>query len=226
MIDLPWLSPSNTDFPAVDTALDYPDGLLAVGGDLQPDRLIAAYRQGIFPWFEEPEPVLWWTPSPRTVLFPEKVHISRSLNKRLRKNDYRVTYDQAFEAVIQHCADISRPDQQGTWIGEQMIAAYTELYQRGIAHSVEVWRQNELIGGLYGLALGKVFFGESMFSLATDASKIAFVTLAQKLSAAGYALMDCQVSNPHLFTLGAEEIDRQQFMSILRAHVDQRGEAF
>jgi leucyl/phenylalanyl-tRNA--protein transferase len=148
------------------------------------------------------------------------------LNKRLRKNDYRVTYDQAFEAVIQHCADISRPDQQGTWIGEQMIAAYTELYQRGIAHSVEVWRQNELIGGLYGLALGKVFFGESMFSLATDASKIAFVTLAQKLSAAGYALMDCQVSNPHLFTLGAEEIDRQQFMSILRAHVDQRGEAF
>ena len=220
MTQLPWLSPSEHWFPPLETALKEPNGLLAVGGDLSPERLVAAYRQGIFPWYEAPEPILWWSPAPRTVLLPEKIHISRSLGKRLRRGDYTVTYDRDFEAVIDNCAQIPRPGQHGTWIGEPMIAAYTELHKRGIAHSVEVWQDQRLVGGLYGLAIGAVFFGESMFSLAPDASKVAFVWLAQHLQHAGVALIDCQVANPHLFSMGAEEIDRQLFACLLAQHID------
>lgn len=220
MSDIPWLSPNNCAFPDPQTALDDPEGLLAVGGDLSPERLLAAYRLGIFPWYEEPQPILWWTPSPRMVLFPKQVHISKSLKKRLRKIEFTVSIDLAFPEVIKHCAKVARKGQGGTWIGSDMIQAYTELYRLGIAHSVEVWRDQQLVGGLYGLSIGKVFFGESMFSLATDASKIAFVSLAQQLAEQDFALIDCQVANEHLFTLGCEEISRQEFTQLLQDHVD------
>ena len=226
MIQLPWLSPTNLDFPSLELAFEEPNGLLAAGGDLSPERLVAAYRRGIFPWYEDPEPILWWSPAPRTVLFPNKIHISRSLQKRLRKGDYRVTYDQSFKAVMDHCAQVPRAGQQGTWIGDPMIAAYTELYERGVAHSVEVWRDQQLVGGLYGLAIGGVFFGESMFSLASDASKVAFVWLAEHLLSSGGALIDCQVANPHLFSMGAEEIDREAFITLLNLNIDRPASLF
>jgi leucyl/phenylalanyl-tRNA--protein transferase len=220
MSDIPWLSANNCAFPDPATALDDPEGLLAVGGDLSPERLVAAYRLGIFPWYEEPQPILWWTPSPRTVLFPEQVHISKSLKKRLHKKEFSVSIDQAFTDVIRLCAQVPRKGQGGTWIGSDMIQAYTELYRLGIAHSVEVWRDQQLVGGLYGLSIGKVFFGESMFSLATDASKVAFVRLARQLAEHDFALIDCQVANEHLFTLGCQEISRRQFSQLLHDNID------
>ncbi|MFA7553236.1 MAG: leucyl/phenylalanyl-tRNA--protein transferase [Spongiibacteraceae bacterium] len=220
MTSLPWLSPNNIDFPSTDLALAEPNGLLAVGGDLSPQRLINAYRQGIFPWYDHPQPILWWSPSPRAVLFPSKIHISNSLRKRLHRNEYTVSCDQQFEQVVQHCATVPRQDQDGTWITKEMFDAYSELHRRGIAHSVEVWHEGQLAGGLYGLAIGKVFFGESMFSLRTDASKVAIVHLAKQLEHWGYALIDCQVTNPHLLTLGIEEIDRPQFTTLLKANID------
>jgi len=225
-MDIPWLSSSDIDFPAPETALDSPNGLLAIGGDLSPERLIKAYHQGIFPWFEEPDPILWWSPAPRTILFPAKVHVSRSLKKRIRKKEFEVTYDQCFDQVIKCCASAPRQGQHGTWIGEEMISAYNELHIQGVAHSIEVWKDNSLVGGLYGIALGGVFFGESMFSLLPDASKVAFVFLANKLSTDGFGLIDCQVANPHLFTLGAEEIDRNRFMSLLNQHINRPVKAF
>lgn len=200
----------NTPFPDVSLAEKEPDGLLAVGGDLTPQRLIQAYQLGIFPWFSEGEPILWWSPDPRTVLYPEKIKISRSLRKTLRKHLYRVTFDHQFDEVIRACAS-PREDSPGTWLVPEMIDAYTEQHKLGLAHSVEVWQDNQLVGGLYGMAIGRVFFGESMFSRANDSSKVALVYLSHQLKAWGFRMIDCQVYTRHLASLGAEEIPRQQF---------------
>lgn len=223
MSTVPWLDPANTVFPASEYALDEPNGLLAVGGDLSPARLISAYRLGIFPWYEDPQPILWWTPSPRAVLFPDKVIVSRSLRKRIRRGDYQVSCDTAFNRVVCCCANVPRKDQDGTWISQSILDAYQRLHEMGIAHSVEVWFEGQLVGGLYGISLGQVFFGESMFSTRSDASKVALVYLAKQLQEWGYGLIDCQVTNPHLLSLGAEEIDRAEFSHLLRQHIDQPG---
>ncbi|WP_409526336.1 leucyl/phenylalanyl-tRNA--protein transferase [Nitrincola sp. MINF-07-Sa-05] len=217
---IPWLAANNTRFPSVERALDEPNGLLAAGGDLSPDRLVQAYRHGIFPWFNPGEPILWWSPDPRCVLFPDELYLSRSLRKRLRRQDYQVTFDQAFAEVIQACAEI-RSEKGGTWISEPMQIAYTELHKRGIAHSVEVWIEGELVGGLYGLAMGRMFFGESMFSRQRDASKIAFSYLTVQLQRWGFNLIDCQVYNPHLASLGARVIPRMTFCRLLQENNDQ-----
>ena len=206
-------------FPPVHLALEEPNGLLAFGGDLSPERLKLAYRQGIFPWFSEGEPLLWWSPAPRMVLFPEEVKISRSLRKRLKRGDFQVTYNQAFSQVIHACAELRR-HREGTWITPEMEAAYTQLHQEGVAQSVEVWQEQQLVGGLYGLALGRVFFGESMFSRVSDASKVALVSLAQRLNALEFNLIDCQVHSPHLASLGAREISRDEFLSLLKQGVE------
>ncbi|WP_250658282.1 leucyl/phenylalanyl-tRNA--protein transferase [Alkalimarinus coralli] len=218
MSHIPWLT-SSLEFPDPSTALTDPDGLLAAGGDLSPSRIIKAYKKGIFPWFSDDQPILWWSPNPRCVIFPKKVHISRSLRKKLNKQSFTVTFDKDFPAVIQCCSD-SRSEEAGTWITEDMLEAYIALHQRGVAHSVEVWQEGQLIGGLYGLSIGRCFFGESMFSYATDASKIAFVYLCKQLDSWGYSIIDCQVQNPHLLTLGAETIQRTEFQTILDNNVN------
>lgn len=200
-----------TDFPAAELALTEPDGLLAVGGDLSEQRLLAAYRQGIFPWYSEDQPILWWSPNPRAVLFPADLKISRSLRKTLRKQNFRVSFDTAFTQVIRECA-APRPTQRGTWISDEMREAYTRLHRQGHAHSVECWQGEQLAGGLYGIAIGRIFYGESMFSRETDASKVAFVYLVRHLQARGFSLIDCQVSSPHLYTLGAIDIERREFL--------------
>ena len=220
MSDIPWLDPQNYNFPPITSALTEPNGLLAAGGDLHPKRLIQAYRLGIFPWYEESQPILWWSPSPRAVLFPAEIHISRSLKKRLRQGIYRVTCDTVFTDVVQACANVVRKGPQGTWITNPMLEAYTELYTMGVAHSIEVWRGDELVGGLYGIAIGRIFFGESMFSRCTDSSKVALVSLAKQLQTWGFALIDCQISNPHLLSLGAVEISKEQFHTILDTNID------
>lgn len=202
-------------FPALDQALVEPNGLIAVGGCLSPERILNAYRGGIFPWFNPGEPILWWSPNPRLVLFPEQLRISRSLNKTLRKQAFEIRYDHAFTQVMQACAD-PRANQSGTWITNDMHYAYNRLHQQGIAHSFEAWLNDELVGGLYGLAIGQVFFGESMFHRKTDASKVVFVHMIQKLIDWGYRLIDCQVRSEHLMTLGAEEIPRQKFLGMLQ----------
>ena len=204
-------------FPPVTDAL--PDGLLAAGGDLSRDRLLHAYRSGIFPWFNEKEPPLWWSPDPRTVLFPEEFHRSRSLAKLLRQQRYRVTFDQDFAAVIEGCAG-PRDYADGTWITDSMRVAYLELHRRGPAHSVEVWDGEQLVGGLYGLAMGQLFFGESMFSRADNASKIGFATLVSKLREWGFALIDCQMPTRHLHSFGARPITRAEFAHYLQQHLD------
>ena len=198
-------------FPPADQALDDPPGLLAVGGDLRPERLLAAYRQGIFPWFDDDSPILWWSPDPRMVLVPEQVHISRSLRKVLRRQTCCVTMDSAFDEVIHHCADL-RQQTQGTWITDDMQLAYRELHQLGFAHSVEVWQDQRLVGGLYGIALGRMFFGESMFSLADNASKIAFTALCRQLEQWRFELIDCQMPTEHLSSLGARPMPRSEFL--------------
>ena len=198
-------------FPPTGDALDYPNGLLAVGGDLSPERLIAAYRRGIFPWYEEPQPVMWWSPDPRSVLFPAELHISRSLRKTLRQDRFAYSVDQHFEAVIEGCAG-GRRDGPGTWIGQQMKLAYTALHQQGVAHSVEVLNTDGVVvGGLYGVALGQIFFGESMFSNETNASKVALVGLVDILTRGGFKLIDCQVESEHLNRLGAQNLSRLDF---------------
>ena len=214
MIQIPWLNPMDTHFPLTSHALEEPNGLLAAGGDLSPERILAAYQQGIFPWFNPGEPILWWSPNPRTVIFPEELHLSTSLRKTLRKGIYRVTFDQCFSAVMHACA-APRSYADGTWISEEIIASYSELHKRGFAHSVEVWLGDKLIGGLYGMALGKVFFGESMFSLADNASKVGFAHLVRQLKSWEFQLIDCQVANAHLFSLGAVEITREAFQQLL-----------
>ncbi|HZP85405.1 MAG TPA: leucyl/phenylalanyl-tRNA--protein transferase [Burkholderiales bacterium] len=208
-----WLF-DDADFPPVTKASRRPNGLLAAGGDLSPQRLLTAYRRGIFPWYSEGEPILWWSPDPRMVLFPNELKISRSLRKRLRKTPFRVLADTAFEQVLEKCSE-PRPDQVGTWITDEMKQAYCLLHQMGLAHSVESWREGELVGGLYGVALGRVFFGESMFSRATDASKVAFVHLVHQLIQWDFELIDCQMRTDLLASFGAREIPRSQFTSRL-----------
>jgi leucyl/phenylalanyl-tRNA--protein transferase len=198
-------------FPAVEQALRSPNGLLAAGGSLAPYRLLEAYRHGIFPWFNDGDPVLWWSPDPRMVLFPDEIRISRSLRKILRGNRYEIRADTVFEPVMRACA-APRKGQAGTWIGEEMIAAYVRLHRMGLAHSVEAWREGELAGGLYGVAIGRMFYGESMFSRKHDASKVALVHLAAQLQRWNFGMIDCQMSTPHLASLGAREIPRAEFI--------------
>lgn len=204
-----------TPFPPVEQALLKPNGLLAAGGSLSAHRLLDAYRHGIFPWFNTGEPILWWSPDPRMVLIPEKFNISRSLRKTLHDKRYEIRTDSAFEQVMRACA-APRREQAGTWIHEDMIAAYTELHQKGVAHSVEVWMDGNLVGGLYGISIGHMFYGESMFSHATDASKIALAHLTAQLQRWKYGMIDCQMSTPHLASLGAREIPRAEFMHRLK----------
>ena len=211
-----WIDPGDPDltFPDVSLALREPDGLLAVGGDLTSERVLNAYRYGIFPWYSDQQPILWWSPDPRTVLFPACLKLSRSLRKTLRKARFKVTMNQAFGDVITTCA-APRPNSSGTWITRAMADAYRELHAQGSAHSVECRLEGELVGGLYGVAIGRVFFGESMFSLATDASKVAFAWLVRHLGKRGFGLIDCQVYSAHLASLGAEEIARTDFVKYL-----------
>ena len=211
-----WIRPGDRslDFPDVNLALREPDGLLAVGGDLTPDRILSAYRRGIFPWYSDNQPILWWSPDPRTVLFPAHLKISRSLRKTLRRGRFRVTIDQAFRDVIAACAK-PRPGSSGTWITQDMADAYCDLHETGYAHSVECWLGDRLAGGLYGVSTGRVFFGESMFSRVPDASKVAFAWLVRQLKAWDIGLIDCQVYSRHLASLGAEEISRREFVNYL-----------
>jgi leucyl/phenylalanyl-tRNA---protein transferase len=209
-----WLHPTDP-FPPVHTALEYPNGLLAAGGDLSVPRLLDAYRRGIFPWFSEGEPILWWSPDPRMVLFPRELRVSRSLAKRLRRRDYEVRADTAFGAVMKGCA-APRGGGSGTWITSRIMAAYATLHAEGYAHSVETWMAGELVGGLYGVAIGRVFYGESMFARVTDASKVAFVHLVRQLDRWGFGLIDCQMRTAHLASLGAREISRPNLTSRLR----------
>ena len=220
---IPWLDPESP-FPPLETALARPNGLLAVGGDLSPSRLIEAYRRGIFPWFNEGEPILWWSPDPRMVLFPQELKISRSLRKTLKRGNYEIRADSAFKQVMEACA-APRGDQAGTWIHAEMIAAYESSHEMGMAHSMETWIEGELVGGLYGVGQGKMFFGESMFSRASDASKIAFVHLVTQLQRWGFEMIDCQMKTEHLASLGAREISRKEFRQKLKelVHYPERG---
>lgn len=216
------LNPKNPqqDFPPISHALKDPDGLMAMGGCLSTTRLINAYRLGIFPWFNAGEPILWWSPNPRLVLFPDKLSVSRSLRKTLRNKDFTVTFDKAFHEVIAACAK-PRAGATGTWITSDIEHAYHDLHQLGVAHSVETWFEGKLVGGLYGVALGQVFFGESMFFCKTDASKVAFVTLAEQLKIWNYQLIDCQVHSNHLSSFGAELIEREHFARLLNSCCEQ-----
>ena len=202
-------------------------GLLAAGADLSPQRLLLAYSMGIFPWYDEGTPILWWSPHPRCVLFPEERHFSRSLLRLIRSNRYSVSFNRDFGSVIRHCARIPRPGQHGTWLVPEMIAAYTELHQLGIAFSVEAWEGDTLAGGLYGVRLGRVFFGESMFHLQPGASKAALATLIEVMRQSGMLLLDCQQTTAHMVSLGAREIPRPEFLALLAEGIDnQPGEAF
>ena len=207
------------DFPPLNTALREPDGLLAIGGCLSEKRLLNAYRHGIFPWYNPGEPILWWSPDPRLVLFPDKLMVSRSLRKTLRKNSFSVTFDRAFGDVIAACAK-PRADSAGTWITGDIDGAYNALHRSGFAHSVEAWQDGELVGGLYGVAIGRVFFGESMFHTRTDASKVVFASLVEQLKAWGYQLIDCQVHTRHLASFGAVNCDRSTFAQLLDQYCD------
>ncbi len=207
---IPWLD-GDAPFPPVESALRRPNGLLCAGGDLSPERLLDAYRHGIFPWFSEGEPILWWSPDPRMVLFPAELKISRSLAKTLRRGCYEVRLDTAFASVIRECSQ-PRPGQDGTWITAEMQQAYVRLHELGHAHSVETWIGGQLAGGLYGMAIGRAFYGESMFSRVSDASKIALAHLARYLERRGFAVIDCQMKTAHLASLGAREIRRRELL--------------
>lgn len=220
-IQLPWLDQS-LEFPTPEQALREPDGLLAAGGDLTPERLLAAYRQGIFPWFSETDPILWWSPDPRCVFYPKKFTPSRSLRKSLRNTSWRISVDHAFAAVIESCA-APRAYADDTWISPDIIAGYCALHEQGHAHSIEVWHHDELVGGLYGVSLGGLFCGESMFSVKTDASKIAFWALMCIALDAGWPVVDAQFENPHLISLGAEMVPRTSYLTHLQGVRDQPG---
>jgi leucyl/phenylalanyl-tRNA--protein transferase len=201
-------------FPDVEKANK--EGLLAVGGDLSPERLLLAYKNGIFPWFNEESLILWWSPDPRMVLFPEQIKVSKSMRKVLRDQTFRLTQNTCFERVMEYCATVKREQQEGTWITKEMRDAYLSLHDRGIAKSYEVWEDDTLVGGLYGVDLGTIFCGESMFSLKTNASKFAFIKLAEDLKERNYQLIDCQLYTDHLASLGAEEIPRKEFLKLLK----------
>jgi leucyl/phenylalanyl-tRNA--protein transferase len=211
---IPWIR-GNAPFPPITKALQAPNGLLCAGADLSPERLVSAYSQGIFPWYSEGDPIFWWSPDPRMVLFPGELRVSHSLKKTIARGIYETRFDTAFADVIGQCA-APRDGRAGTWIVPEMIAAYTALHERGFVHSVESWRDGELVGGLYGMALGKVFFGESMFTRAHDASKVALVKLVERLQAGGFRLIDCQQATSHLASLGAREIPRAEFAQLVR----------
>jgi leucyl/phenylalanyl-tRNA--protein transferase len=218
---IPWLKPSDPPdaFPPVTRALAEPDGLLCAGGDLSPARLLAAYRRGIFPWYSPGQPILWWSPDPRMVLYPDELKVSRSLRRTLRRDVFQVSFDARFDEVVAQCAVSGTRGRDGTWISPPMQAAYGELHRQGHAHSVEVWKDapgGQLVGGLYGVRLGRIFFGESMFSMATDASKVALHALVQSLRSRNVELIDCQVASEHLFTLGARLIPRADFIAHLQ----------
>ena len=222
---LTWLDPHNDNqpFPHPDRALTEPDGLLAAGGNLTPRRLLRAYRMGIFPWYSADQPILWWSPDPRLVLLPECLKVSRSLRKTLRKGLLAITADTAFEQVVAACAG-PRQGEPGTWITSEMFRAYCRLHRLGHAHSIETWQQGELVGGLYGVALGQVFYGESMFSWISDASKIALVALAAQLQRWEFAVIDCQVTTAHLLSMGAVDIPRSSFLQLLECYCPQPGQ--
>ena len=215
---IPWISTSR-DFPAVDTARTDPNGLLCTGADLAPETIIAAYSRGIFPWFSDGQPILWWSPDPRMVLFPEEFKISKSLAKTVNRKPFEVRFDSAFSEVISACSEPRRED-GGTWIVPDMRAAYAALHARGVAHSIESWREGKLVGGLYGLALGRIFFGESMFARETDASKVALVALVEKLKHDGFELIDCQQETRHLASFGARPIPRREFVQRLKVLIN------
>ena len=208
---IPWLHRRDR-FPPVESALDDPNGLLAAGGDLSPERLVSAYTNGIFPWFNEGDPILWWSPDPRMVLFTREVHVSRSLRRVIASGRFSLTMDRAFGEVMAGCAE-PRPGQDGTWIIDEMYAAYVRLAGLGFAHSIEVWEHDRLAGGLYGVAVGRMFYGESMFSRVSNASKIALVQLARQLDRWEFEMIDCQMSTSHLASLGAREIPRADFLA-------------
>ena len=213
---IPWLEGA-PGFPPASAALDEPNGLLAAGGALTPEWLLEAYRHGIFPWFNPGEPILWWSPDPRLVLVPDAIRVSHSLRKTLRHGRFEVRFDTAFAEVIEACAAPREPG-LGTWITPEMQRAYCRMHELGIAHSVESWRDGELVGGLYGMALGRVFFGESMFSRESDASKVALAHLARFLGARGYVMIDCQMTTAHLQSMGAREMPRSDFCAALAIH--------
>jgi leucyl/phenylalanyl-tRNA--protein transferase len=221
---IPYLGPHDP-FPPVDRALTDPNGLLAAGADLSPERLLDAYARGIFPWFGEDDPLLWWSPDPRMVLFTSDVHVSRSLRKTIRSGRVRVTLDRCFRQVMEGCA-APRRGQDGTWITDEMTDAYGQLFDLGYAHSVEVWTNGELSGGLYGVAVGRMFFGESMFSRVPDASKVALVALVRQISRWGFPCVDCQMATSHLASLGAREIPRPIFLRHVRSLVKKDPVAF
>lgn len=216
---MPHILTTDSPFPPAHQALPRPNGLLAIGGDLSEERLLDAYRQGIFPWFNPGEPILWWSPNPRMVLMPPEFKISRSLGKVLRNTPYQIRTDSAFERVMRACA-APRNGQAGTWISADMIAAYCALHQAGVAHSVEVWQSGRLLGGLYGISLGRMFYGESMFSHADNASKIALAHLSRQLQRWQFGMIDCQMSTPHLATLGARTLPREDFLARVKELVN------
>lgn len=216
-------TPPDVGFPDVSLAETEPNGLLAIGGDLSETRVLAAYRRGIFPWYSSGQPILWWSPAPRMVLYPAEFHVSRSLRKTLRQDRYAVSVDRNFSGVIRACAS-PRNDDDGTWLLPEMISAYQSLNRRGVAHSIEVWHEDTLAGGLYGIQLGRLFFGESMFSAQRDASKVALATLTDLALQKGIDLIDCQIHTSHLASLGAREIDREQFDSAIARGVNAVGD--
>ncbi|MEH6356192.1 MAG: leucyl/phenylalanyl-tRNA--protein transferase [Marinobacter sp.] len=219
MTSLPWLPEHALWFPSPESALVEPDGLLAAGGDLSSKRLVMAYENGIFPWYSDDQPILWWSPDPRCVIFPENIHVSRSLRRSLNKNYFSVTADTAFSRVMRLCGSTRA---EGTWITENMFQAYNKLHREGVAHSIEVWNPHgELAGGMYGIALGSCFFGESMFSLETNASKVLMVHLANQLRQWGYRIIDCQVVSDHLLSMGAQTLPRIEFLALLGRYTKQ-----
>ena len=216
---IPWLGP-DTPFPPLSAALDEPNGLLAASRELNPQRLLDAYRHGIFPWYSGDTPVLWWSPNPRMVLFLDEFRVARSLRRRVRQRIVQIRADTSFRAVVEACAMVFRPGQSGTWITPEIVDSYTELHERGYAHSVEAWRNDELVGGLYGVAIGKMFFGESMFAHEPDASKVALVHLVSILRSLGFPMIDCQQETEHLASFGARPIPRDQFADRVSALVN------
>lgn len=218
-IALYWIDPDSAadNFPPITSALPQPDGLLCFGGDLSPERLLNAYQRGIFPWYSEGQPIMWWSPSPRCVIYPHELSVSRSLKKKMRNAGYQFSMDRAFEEVIKACA-AARNDESGTWITQDMQDAYIQLHKLGHAHSAEIWKDGTLIGGLYGIALGQIFFGESMFSLQADASKMALACMTRRLIRHGFQLIDAQVTSAHMMSLGAREIERQTFSTMLQKY--------
>ncbi len=211
---IPWIKSAH-DFPPVEHALHEPNGLLCMGGNLEPETVLTAYSRGIFPWYSAHQPILWWSPDPRMVLYPDEFKISKSLGKTIRSNKFEIRFDTAFKAVITACAEPRTPD-SGTWILPEMQAAYTRLHQIGFAHSAETWQDGELVGGLYGIAMGRMFYGESMFARVTDASKVAFTAMVEKLIADGFELIDCQQETRHLASFGARPIPRKEFTQCLQ----------